>query len=112
MAELHKKYKSQGFEIVAYPSGDFKQELNTNKEIKEYIENNFYKEFILMNKVHVKGDDQDSMFTLLKEHIPGEIGHNFFKYLVDKQGMPNHIYEKKDDPITIENDIIRLLETI
>ena len=112
LAELHKKYKSQGFEIVMYPSGDFKQELNTNKEIKEYIENNFYKNFVLMNKVHVNGDNQDPIFTLLKKHIPGRIGHNFFKYLVDKQGIPNHIYEKKDDPISIEDDIVRLLETI
>ena len=27
--------------------------------------------------------------------------------LVDKQGIPNHIYEKKDDPISIEDDIVR-----
>lgn len=105
---------SKGFEVLIFPSNDFKQEPGSNQDISRFIQNDYplaYKNFHIFNKVHVNGNDESPVYSLLKEHIPGKVPHNFFKYLIDKKGNVVHRYDKKQDPSSFENDILKLLES-
>ena len=62
-----------------------------------------------MAKGSVNGPDEQEVYSLLKTHIPGKVPHNFFKYLVGRDGRAIHRYEKKQDPNSFAADIEKLL---
>jgi glutathione peroxidase len=41
LAILHERYKSRGFNVLAFPTNDFQQEKETNEEILDYVTSNF-----------------------------------------------------------------------
>ena len=92
LEELYRKYKTNGFEIVAFPSNDFKnQEPGTNREIEEFCKKNYDVTFRLMGKSHVKGKDVIDVYKYLtlksvNNKSDSKIGWNFQKYLIDEKG--------------------------
>ena len=38
LEQIYKKYKELGFVVLAFPSNDFRQELSTNEEIKDFCD--------------------------------------------------------------------------
>jgi glutathione peroxidase-family protein len=40
-AMLQEKYRKQGFSVLAFPIDDFRQELKSNKEIENFVHENF-----------------------------------------------------------------------
>ncbi|KAK6927655.1 Glutathione peroxidase, partial [Dillenia turbinata] len=53
LSHLYKKYKSQGFEILAFPCNQFGgQEPGSNPEIKNFACTRFKAEFPIFDKVH------------------------------------------------------------
>ena len=89
LERVYKKYKDQGFVVLAFPSNDFNQELSTNKEVKEFCEG--YKlSFPIFAKGKVKGDDKQTLFKYLTEDLDGknngEIRWNFEKFLINRKG--------------------------
>ena len=38
LEKIYKKYKERDFVVLAFPSNDFRQELSTNEEIKDFCE--------------------------------------------------------------------------
>jgi glutathione peroxidase-family protein len=53
------------------------------------------------------------VYRQLKEHLPDqEVHHNFFKYLVGPNGIAVDLYSKKEDPLTLEPAIEKLLKEI
>jgi len=40
----------------------------------------------------------------------GDVPHNFYKYLVDRSGRAVHRFEKKENPLAFERDIVALLD--
>jgi glutathione peroxidase len=108
------RLRSKGFEVLAFPSDDFRQEPGTNEEISAFISENYpvaAENFHIFNKVHVNGHEESPVYSLLKKHVPGDVPHNFYKYLVDRKGIPIHRFDKKQDPLTFEADILKLLES-
>lgn len=86
---LYDKYKEQGVVVVGFPANNFGgQEPGTDEEIKEFCTTKFDVSFPMMSKVSVKGDDIHPLFKYLTQesNIPGEIGWNFGKFLVDQNG--------------------------
>ncbi len=86
---LYDKYKEQGVVVVGFPANNFGgQEPGTDEEIKEFCSTKFDVSFPMMSKVSVKGDDIHPLFKYLTESsgIPGEIGWNFGKFLIDQHG--------------------------
>ena len=99
---IQEKYEKQGFTIIAFPCNDFgKQEPGTAKEIQEFCSTKFDVTFPLMEKIHVKGDEQHPLYTALtgKEGVfPGNVKWNFGKFLIGKDGKAIARFEPRQKP--------------
>ena len=89
---LYKKYADQGLVIIGFPANDFgHQEPGTNEEIKTFCSSKYAVTFPMMSKVAVVGDEKTPLYKFLTEKptagdFAGEIGWNFTKFLVDRNG--------------------------
>jgi glutathione peroxidase len=89
---LYKKYADQGLVVVCFPANDFgHQEPGTNEEIKTFCTSKFDVTFPMMAKIVVLGDEKAPLYKFLTEKptagdFAGEIGWNFTKFLVDRNG--------------------------
>lgn len=88
---LHAKYADKGLVVMGFPANNFGgQEPGTNEEIAEFCSSKFSVEFPLFSKVSVKGDDKAPLFGYLtgaeNPDKQGDIGWNFEKFLVGKDG--------------------------
>lgn len=95
----YKKYKDQGFEILAFPCNDFGgQEPGTIEEIQKFCKTTYDVSFPLMEKISVKGDDQHPLYQELtgeKGAFPGDVKWNFGKFLIGRDGKPIARFEPK-----------------
>ncbi|MBU2870843.1 glutathione peroxidase [Colwellia sp. E2M01] len=112
---LHDTYEEQGFEILAFPCNQFKQqESGSNEEIQQFCDLRFNIKFPLFNKIDVNGDNADPLFVYLKQQAPGILGSksikwNFTKFLVNRQGEVIKRYAPTTKPEDITADIEKLL---
>jgi len=89
LESLYETYKGKGFRILAFPANNFgAQEPGTNQEIKEFCDTKYHVSFDMFSKISVKGDDQHPLYRYLTNHTDykGDIGWNFTKFLVDRNG--------------------------
>ena len=90
LEEIYRKYKSNGFEILAFPCNQFgNQEPGTNEEIKNFCSSNFDVTFKLFDKIDVNGKNRSPLYTVLTDNkVTGnsDIKWNFEKFLIDKSG--------------------------
>ncbi|MBI3551269.1 MAG: glutathione peroxidase [Elusimicrobia bacterium] len=101
LEELHAKFKDKGLSILAFPANEFgKQEPGDNAEIKEFCRTRFSISFDLFGKIVVKGPGIHPLYRFLttESGFPGEIGWNFAKFLVDRQGKVVARFGPEDDP--------------
>ncbi len=89
---LYKEYKNDDFVILGFPSNDFaNQEPLEGEKAEEFCQINYGVSFPIMEKVHVKGDQQHPLFKFLSNKSEnGKVNSipkwNFHKYLVNKEG--------------------------
>lgn len=98
--------------VLAFPSNDFRQEPWSNERIREFVQAKHpvaWQRFVIFDKTHVNGPQQHPVIAALKRRVPGEIPHNFFKYLVDRKGLAVQRFHKKQDPLLMESDIHALI---
>jgi len=92
MEKLYKEFKEEDFEILAFPSNDFKgQEPLNGKEIQEFCVLNYQASYPIFDKIHVVGSKADPLFQFLSDKkqngkVNSKPKWNFHKYLVDKNG--------------------------
>jgi glutathione peroxidase len=91
LQSLYLKYKDRGLVIVGVPSNDFgAQEPGSDSEIKTFCSRNYKVTFPLMAKVKVKGPAKVPLYQFLTSadnpKAAGEVGWNFTKFLVGKDG--------------------------
>ena len=89
LESLYESYKDRGFKILAFPANNFgSQEPGTNEEIKSFCETNYKVSFDLFSKISVKGNDQHPLYQYLTKEsdFKGDIGWNFTKFLIDRNG--------------------------
>ncbi|KHN73511.1 Glutathione peroxidase 1 [Toxocara canis] len=115
MKILHDKYKSQGFEIAAFPCNQFAgQEPDDEAHVKKFIKETFDFEPDLYAKINVNGAEEHALFTYLKHQQHGTIVDaikwNFTKFLVDRHGRVVQRYAPTTSPADIEEDIKELLK--
>lgn len=111
---LFEKYKSKGFVVLGFPSNDFGgQEPGSNKEIKSFCETNFNVNFPLFDKGPVIGAAKQPLYKYLTEEagdaFKGEIGWNFEKFLVDKDGHVVGRYKSAIKPF--DSKLTKVLES-
>ena len=101
---LYQKYEKQGFVILGFPANNFmNQEPGTNAEIQTFCTRTYNVTFPMFAKISVKGDDQAPLYQFLtdKRTNPtsgGDIGWNFTKFLVDRNGKIVARFDTKVDP--------------
>lgn len=110
---LYEKYKDKGFVVLGFPSNDFgAQEPGSNKEIKTFCETNFNVKFPLFDKGPVKGTAKQPLYKFLTEEsgasYKGEVGWNFEKFLVDKDGHVVGRYKSAVKPMDVS--VTKVLE--
>jgi len=112
---LYKKYKGQGFEVLAFPCNQFAfQEPGTNEEIKKFCDIKYGVTFKIFNKIHVNGSKSDPIYQFLKEQSPGvagttQIKWNFTKFLINKNGEVIERFSPQAEADEIEASIKKLL---
>jgi glutathione peroxidase len=94
---IYTQFKDQGFVIIGFPANNFhSQEPGTDAEIKTFCTSKYDVTFPMMSKISVKGDDKAPLYKFLTEQptagdFAGEIGWNFTKFLVSRDG---HVYAR------------------
>ena len=110
LEKLYENYRDKGFEILAFPSNDFKgQEPGTEEEIKDFCSTNYNVQFPMFSKVGILEDRHPLYASLIESHPETDVhngdgmeerlrnfGHtrvdptdvlwNFEKFLVNKNG--------------------------
>jgi glutathione peroxidase len=108
---IYERYRSKGFEILAFPANNFgQQEPGTNEEIKGFCFTKYSLSFPLFSKISVKGGDKHPLYRYLTEEspFPGEVEWNFQKYLVDSNGTVVARYHHRTKPTS--DEIVRDIE--
>ena len=84
---LHAKYRSQGFAVLGFPSGDFKaQEFEDEKQIREFCTLTYGVKFPMFEKVHVVGAKATPLYRALAAASGEAPKWNFHKYLIGRDG--------------------------
>ncbi|WP_439540578.1 glutathione peroxidase [Sphingomonas sp.] len=113
LAALHQAYRAQGFEILGFPSNDFRgQEPGEDAEIAAFCQITYAVDFPLFSKVTVTGPAKHPLYEALIEAAPAttstsgdslrwrlinhgievnpppEIQWNFEKFVIGRDGKP------------------------
>lgn len=92
LQELHKEYSEQGLSVLGFPSNDFGgQEPGNEAEIGAFCQKNYGVTFDMFSKVQVKGEGKTPLYEYLTSEktdpkFPGEVGWNFEKFLIGRNG--------------------------
>ena len=103
LQKLYDTYKDRGLVIVGFPANNFGgQEPGSEEEIKTFCSTKYKVTFPMMSKISVKGENQHALYDLLTHKTPeefrGEIGWNFTKFLVDRDGQVFARFASKTTP--------------
>jgi glutathione peroxidase len=108
LQKLYAEHNKAGLVVLGVPANDFgKQEPGTNEEIAKFCVTNYKVTFPLTAKVTVKGSNKAPLFQYLtdKETNPkfgGEIGWNFEKFLIGKDGKVAGRFKSGVEPTSEE----------
>ncbi|MFK7858741.1 MAG: glutathione peroxidase [Granulosicoccus sp.] len=111
LEKLHQRYSGQGFQVLGFPSGDFRQELSSEAEVAEFCELNYGVSFPMFEKISVTGDNAHPLYRELAEATGTYPRWNFNKYLVNRKGEIVTHYDSGTKPMGRQmiNDIEALL---
>lgn len=114
-ADLQKLHEQHGDKlvIIGVPCNQFGgQEPGSADEIRTFCEKNYGVEFLITEKVDVKGENQHPLYQWLTQKsnngvLDSKVNWNFNKYLVDENG--NLLEHFKSGVKPLSDDIVGLL---
>ncbi len=86
LQKLYDRFHDQGLQMIAVPSDDFNQELDTDQEVKAFCELTYGIDMPMSVTTSVKGDKAHPFFKSLKEESGFVPSWNFNKILIDANG--------------------------
>jgi glutathione peroxidase len=92
LEKLYEEHEDAGLVVIGFPANNFNgQEPGSEDQIKSFCSTTYGVTFPMMSKISVKGDDKAPLYRYLTEpatagEFAGEIGWNFNKFLIDKDG--------------------------
>lgn len=92
LEKLHETYGEKGLVVLGFPCNDFGgQEPGTELQIGEFCQKNYGVKFDMFAKIQVKGEGKAPLYKYLTSaetnpKSPGEVGWNFEKFLIAKDG--------------------------
>jgi glutathione peroxidase len=98
---LYEKYKDKGFVVLGFPANDFgAQEPGSDGDIKEFCSTKYAVTFPMFSKITVKGPGKAALYKALTETADpsGEVGWNFEKFLIGKDGKIAGRYKTRVSP--------------
>lgn len=104
LQSLYERYGANGFEVVGFPSNNFKnQEPGTNEEIAAFCSANYGVTFLMSTKIDVTGEAQHPLYRWLTQKsengvMDSEVKWNFQKYLIDEAGKLVEVVYSKEKP--------------
>lgn len=111
LQELYDKYKSRGFEILAFPCNQFRgQEPGTNTQIKDFCSAEYGVTFPLFSKIEVNGEEALPLYQFLTNDDEKPILWNFEKFIVGFNGIVVQRFGTKIKPEELIPEIERQLE--
>lgn len=107
---LYDAYKDDGLVVLGVPSNDFRQELASSEEVKNFCEMTYGIDFPMTEIERVKGDGAHPMFRWIAKQ-GGTPSWNFHKFLIDKDGQFVAHYGSSTRPDSDEL-VARIQETL
>lgn len=102
LQELFEELKDKNVTVVGFPCNQFgAQEPGTAAEIQNFCSVNFGVTFPLSGKIEVNGGRRHPLYAWLtapENGFPGDIGWNFEKFLIDRDGRVNCRYPAGTKP--------------
>ena len=83
---LYDRYRDRGLVVLAVPSNDFRQELATAEEVKDFCEVNFGLDIPMTDITSVRGETAHPFYRALKAETDFEPSWNFNKVLIGGDG--------------------------
>ena len=112
LTDLQSRYQSRGFTVLGFPCNQFfKQEPWPAQRIQAFLQENQVN-FPVFEKIDVNGTGAHDLFKFLRMHSSlncGNIGWNFGKFLVDKQGNVVGYFGPRTEPNEMIPEIEKLL---
>jgi glutathione peroxidase len=103
---LYQKYKDQGLVVLGFPCNQFKQqEPGTDAEIKQFCTSKYDVTFPMFDKLEVNGANRHPLYVLLAgkdSPFPGDIGWNFTKFLIGRDGKILNRFASPVKPDSVE----------
>ena len=94
---LHKEYKDKGLVVIGFPSDDFFQEEDDEKDTADICFVNYGVTFTMLSPVHVWGGNAHPIFKALADKTTAP-KWNFYKYLVSADGKTIKHFNSKVTP--------------
>ena len=96
--------------VLGFPCNQFgAQEPASNDDTLAFAKDRFDVNFPMFAKIDVNGDDAAPLYQWLKQQIPGDIGWNFTKYLIDSKGQVIKRFDPQETPETIRDALADLI---
>lgn len=96
---LWQEKQGEGLVVLGFPTNDFGgQEPGTNEEIAAFCTGKFAVDFPMYAKLSAKGEKQSPLYAHLTEATGEEVGWNFNKFLVDREGKVVKRFDSKVKP--------------
>lgn len=111
LQDLYDTYRDQGLVVLAVPSDDFKQELSSNAEVKEFCELQYGIDMPMTGITSVKGKSAHPLFASLREEAGYVPRWNFSKVLIGPDGAVAAKFGSNTKPMskTVTSQIEALL---
>lgn len=108
LSQLQALYANRGFTVLAFPTNDFHQELDSNHAIQEFVSQHYPQAtFPIFGLSSLK---DNAVYQQLSRQMPStQVKHNFYKYLVNREGVAVKFYAKPQEPLSLREDIEELL---
>jgi len=109
---LYQKYQDRGLVVLGFPCNQFgRQEPGTDAEIKQFCSSKYAVTFPMFDRIEVNGAGRHPLYVMLagkESPVAGDIGWNFTKFLIGRDGKILKRFESKVKPDSPE--VIQAIE--
>jgi glutathione peroxidase len=114
LEKLYKKYQGRQFVVLGVPTNDFGgQTPEDDKSMLEFCQKNYNVTFPILSKGTIKGKEMRDLYKFLTQksskEFQGEVGWNFVKFLVNKDGIVVGRFSSYVSPD--DSDLIKKIES-
>jgi glutathione peroxidase len=99
LEKLHARYAKRGLAVLGFPSNDFNQELQDNKDIADFCFNTYGVKFPMFAKTTVVGPDAHPFYQALRAASGESPRWNFHKFLIDRSGRVAATFPSVVEPL-------------